>query len=57
MELLIAAKAQVSIQNKVRFCVFLLVIIFGFIQDGWTALHVASQNGHCGVVRMLLEAN
>ena len=28
----------------------------GFLQDGWTALHIASLNGHCGVVRMLLEA-
>ncbi len=27
-----------------------------FIQDGGTALYMASKNGHCGVVRMLLEA-
>ena len=26
------------------------------VQDGFTALHVASQNGHSGVARMLLEA-
>ena len=26
------------------------------VQDGFTALHVASQEGHCEVVRMLLEA-
>ncbi|XP_064395741.1 ankyrin repeat domain-containing protein 39-like isoform X2 [Halichondria panicea] len=25
-------------------------------KDGWTALHIASQKGHCGIVRMLLEA-
>ena len=25
-------------------------------QNGFTALHIASQEGHCGVVRMLLEA-
>ena len=26
------------------------------IQEGWTALYMASEKGHCGVVRMLLEA-
>ena len=26
------------------------------VQDGSTALHVATQEGHCGIVRMLLEA-
>ena len=26
------------------------------VQDGFTALHVASFHGHCEVVRMLLEA-
>ena len=26
------------------------------VQDGTTALYMASQEGHCGVVRMLLEA-
>ncbi len=26
------------------------------VQDGFTALMVAAQNGHCGVVGMLLEA-
>ncbi len=26
------------------------------VQDGFTAMMVAAQNGHCGVVRMLLEA-
>ena len=26
------------------------------VQDGTTALHVASQKGHCEVVRMLLDA-
>ena len=26
------------------------------VQDGATALYMASKNGHCGVVRMLLEA-
>ena len=26
------------------------------VQDGFTALMVAAQNGHCEVVRMLLEA-
>ena len=30
--------------------------LFLCIQDGHTALHVASQNGHCGITRMLLEA-
>ena len=27
------------------------------VQTGTTALYVASQEGHCGVVRMLLEAD
>ncbi len=26
------------------------------VQDGWTALHIAGQNGHGTVVRMLLNA-
>ena len=26
------------------------------VQDGTAALHMASQEGHCGIVRMLLEA-
>ena len=26
------------------------------VQDGFTALLVAAQEGHCGIVRMLLEA-
>ena len=26
------------------------------VQDGVTALHVASQEGHCGVVKKLLKA-
>ena len=26
------------------------------VQDGSTALHLASQNGHCEVVRALMEA-
>ncbi len=31
-------------------------LIIGCVQDGATALHIASQNGHCEVVRMLLKA-
>ena len=27
------------------------------VQDGWTALHAAAQEGHSRVVEMLLEAN
>ncbi len=30
--------------------------IFTLIQDNWTALHVASSNGHDEVVRVLLAA-
>ena len=57
VELLIAAKVQVNIQQKVIITASqLLVVLFGFVQDGWTALYIASQEGHCGVVRMLLEA-
>ena len=26
------------------------------VQDGYTALLVAAQEGHCGIVKMLLEA-
>ncbi len=57
VELLIAAKAPVDSQHKVRFTACLLVIInFGCVQDGGTALHVASQEGHCEVVKMLVMA-
>ena len=57
VELLIAAKAKVDIQYKVRFTACLLVIIWMCMQnDGATALYMASQEGHCGVFRMLLEA-
>ena len=27
------------------------------VQDGWTALHAAAQEGHLRVIEMLLEAN
>ena len=27
------------------------------VQDGWTALHLTSQDGHADVVRVLIEAN
>ncbi len=57
--LLVAAKAQVDIQQKVRFTACLSVsnyLIFGCVQDGWTALHIASQKGHCEVVRVLVMA-
>ncbi len=30
--------------------------VYNYIQDENTALYVASLNGHCGVVRMLLKA-
>ena len=33
-----------------------MLIIIWSVQNGWTALHKASHQGHCGVVRMLLEA-
>ena len=56
VEILIAAKAKIDIQQKVRFTICLLVIIWICTQNGATALYMASKNGHCGVVRMLLEA-
>ena len=56
VEILIAAKAKIDIQKKVRFTICLLVIIWICTQNGVTALHIASVYGHCGVVRMLLEA-
>ena len=31
--------------------------IHTFVQDGWTALHLTSQDGHPNVVRVLIEAN
>ncbi len=56
VEILIAAKAKIDIQKKVRFTICLLVIIWICTQNGATALYMASKKGHCGVVRMLLEA-
>ena len=57
VKLLIAAKAQADIQNKVRFnCFFLVKTKRICIQHGWTALHRASQKGHSEIVRMLLKA-
>ncbi len=55
VEVLIGAEAQVDIQDKVSFTACLLVII-GCVQNGTTALHIASQQGHCRVVGVLLEA-
>ena len=37
-------------------CVLTCSSSFDSVQDGSTALIVASQEGHCEVVRMLLEA-
>ena len=37
-------------------CVFTCSSSLDFVQDGSTALYVASQEGCCEVVRMLLEA-
>ena len=34
----------------------LLSLTLDSVQDGFTALLVAAQEGHCSVVRMLLEA-
>ncbi len=56
VEVLIAAKAQVDIQTKVKFTLFNCFKLFQCVQDGGTALLMASVYGHCGVVRMLLEA-
>ena len=59
IEFLIAAKAQVNIQSKVRLllaCIRCIYTIIIYIQNCWTALHNASHNCHCEVVKMLLEA-
>ncbi len=56
VEVLIAAKALVDIQKKVKFTLFNCFKLFQCVQDGATALLIASAFGHCGVVRMLLEA-
>ena len=37
-------------------CVFTCSSSLDSVQDGATALYMASQEGHCEVVRMLLEA-
>ena len=39
-------------QNSNRFLSFL----FFFLQGGWTALMIASQNGHTEIVQCLIEA-
>ena len=38
------------------FCVFTCSSSLDSVQDGSTALYMASQEGHCEIVRMLLEA-
>ena len=37
---------------------YLLIFMHGLdsVQDGWTELHAACQEGHCGIVGMLLAA-
>ena len=37
-------------------CLCVFTCSLDYIQTGSTALHVASQEGHCEVVRILLEA-
>ena len=39
----------------VSWCLCVFTCSFS-VQDGFTALHAASSEGHCEVVRMLLEA-
>ncbi len=54
VELLIAAKVQVNIQQKVIITASqLLVVLFGFVQDGWTALYIASQEGPLDVLKLI----
>ncbi len=38
------------------YAVLQIIIYLDFVQNGATAVMVAAQNGHCEVVRMLLEA-
>ncbi len=35
---------------------YIIMCIFTLIQDNWTALHIASSNGHDEVVSVLLAA-
>ncbi len=58
VELLIAAKAQVDIQMKVKFIIArttVSIVSLVSVQGGFTALLVACIQGHCEVVKHLVE--
>ena len=60
--MLTAAKAQIKIQQKVTIALLVLYVmsrkysLVVCIQDGWTALHKASEKGHSRVVKLLIAA-
>ena len=61
VRILIEAKAQVNTQDEVccNFTTQWKAYIYKnpfFSQAGWTALHLASQGGKAGVVKLLTEA-
>ena len=56
VELLIAAKAQVDIQHKVRFTAFKIIWICNNVQSGETPLWVASFKGHQKCMELLIDA-
>ncbi len=41
----------------ISWCVFTCSPYFGSVQDGYTALIVAAQNGHLKIVEILIESN
>ena len=63
VRVLVEANANVDLQDKVchaiscLFTVTVQLLLQIPVQDGWTALHLTSQDGHANVVRVLIEAN
>ena len=64
VRILMNAHADIHAQDKVimyyhdpLFIAFIVLFIQNCTQDGWTALHLTSQEGHEEVVRVLIKAN
>ena len=62
VRILIKAQAQVNTQKEVCcckltiYCMYIATLTVLCPQDGWTALHLAAQEGKVDVVRPLIDA-